>query len=182
MSRLAKKPLPIPSGVSVTVENGAVSFKGPLGTIVQSYDTGLIKLRVEDTMCFVDRSFDSKEARAKQGLYWALFRNALTGVSVGFVKKLEIQGIGYRWEVKGKELHCSVGFSHPVIFKFPEEVTLEQPAANQIHVKGFDKQIVGQVAANIRFIKPPEPYKGKGIRYQDEIVRLKEGKSGGKKK
>lgn len=181
MSRLAKKSLPIPNGVTVTVENGIATFKGALGTIAQDFDAVLITPVLEGEGLMVNRSDDSKEAKAKQGLYWALFRNHLTGVSVGFEKKLEIQGIGYRWEVKGTVLNCTVGFSHPVTFTDTEGVTLEQPAPNTVVVKGFDKQIVGQVAANIRFIKPPEPYKGKGIRYVGEIIRLKEGKSAGKK-
>lgn len=181
MSRLAKKSLPIPNGVTVTVENGIASFKGSLGTITQDYDATLIAPIVDGEGVLVNRTSDSKEAKAKQGLYWALFRNHLKGVSEGFTKSLEIQGVGYRWEVKGQALNCTVGFSHPVSFEAPEEVTLEQPAANTVVVKGIDRQIVGQVAANIRFIKKPEPYKGKGIRYVGEVVRLKEGKSAGKK-
>ncbi len=181
MSRLAKKSLPIPNGVTVTVENGIASFKGSLGTIAQDYDANLISPVVEGDGLMVNRLNDTKEAKAKQGLYWALFRNHLTGVSAGFEKQLEIQGIGYRWEVKGSDLNCTVGFSHPVSFTAPAEVKLEQPSPNIVSVKGIDRQIVGQVAANIRFIKKPEPYKGKGIRYVGEVVRLKEGKSAGKK-
>ncbi|MGL4563337.1 MAG: 50S ribosomal protein L6 [Brevinema sp.] len=181
MSRLAKKSLPIPNGVTVTVENGMTTFKGTLGTIVQEFDNKLIAPVVENDGILVNRTSDIKEAKAKQGLYWALFRNHLAGVSAGFSKQLEIQGIGYRWETKdGKTLNCTVGFSHPVSFIAPEGVLLEQPAPNLITVKGFDKQLVGQVAANIRSIKKPEPYKGKGIRYVGEFVRLKEGKSGKK--
>lgn len=181
MSRLAKKPLPIPSGVTATVENGIATFKGSLGILTQDYDTVLIAPIVENGGLLVNRLTDTKEAKAKQGLYWALFRNHLTGVSTGFTKQLEIQGIGYRWEVKGQNLNCTVGFSHPVTFTASEGVTLEQPAPNTVTVKGIDRQLVGQVAANIRFIKKPEPYKGKGIRYVGEIIRLKEGKSSGKK-
>lgn len=181
MSRLAKKSLPIPNGVTVTVENGITTFKGVLGTLSQEYDINLIQPIMEGEGIFVNRLNDTKEAKAKQGLYWALFRNHLTGVSTGFVKQLEVQGIGYRWEVKGQNLNCTVGFSHPVSFVAPEGVTLEQPVANTVVVKGIDRQLVGQVAANIRFIKKPEPYKGKGIRYTGEVVRLKEGKGSGKK-
>lgn len=181
MSRLAKKSLPIPNGVTITVENGITTFKGSLGTLTQKFDTQLIDIIIENNAVTVNRLNDSKDAKAKQGLYWALMRNNLVGVSVGFEKKLEIQGIGYRWEVKGDTLNCLVGFSHPVVFKNTQGVKLEQPSPNIVIVKGFDKQIVGQVAANIRFIKPPEPYKGKGIRYVNEFVRLKEGKSAGKK-
>ncbi len=181
MSRLAKKSLPIPNGVTVTVENGIATFKGSLGTLVQDYDANLISPVVEGEGLMVNRLEDIKEAKAKQGLYWALFRNHLTGVSAGFEKKLEILGIGYRWEAKDRVLTCTVGFSHLVTFDVPEGITLEQPAANTIIVKGIDRQLVGQVAANIRFIKRPEPYKGKGIRYSGEVVRLKEGKSSGKK-
>lgn len=181
MSRLAKKHLPIPNGVTVTVENGVATFKGTLGTLTQDFDAVLISPVVEAEGVLVNRLNDSKEARAKQGLYWALFRNNLTGVSTGFEKKLELLGIGYRWEVKGQILNCTVGFSHPVVFNIPDGVILEQPAANAVVVKGIDRQLVGQVAANIRFIKKPEPYKGKGIRYSGEVIRLKEGKSSGKK-
>ncbi|MGL4394432.1 MAG: 50S ribosomal protein L6 [Brevinema sp.] len=181
MSRLAKKSLPIPSGVTVTVENGIATFKGALGTIAQDFDSKLIAPVVEADGILVNRTSDLKEAKAKQGLYWALFRNHLTGVSTGFVKQLEIQGVGYRWDAKdGKNLNATVGFSHPVSYTAPEGITLEQPSANIVVVKGFDKQVVGQVAANIRSIKKPEPYKGKGIRYVGEVVRLKEGKSGKK--
>lgn len=181
MSRLAKKSLPIPNGVTVTVENGIATFKGTLGTITQDFDANLIAPLIEGDAVLVNRTSDAKEAKAKQGLYWALFRNHLTGVSTGFVKQLEIQGVGYRWEVKGQDLNCTVGFSHPVVFNAPQGVTLEQPSPNMVAVKGIDRQLVGQVAANIRFIKKPEPYKGKGIRYVGEVVRLKEGKSAGKK-
>lgn len=182
MSRLAKKSLPIPNGVTVTVENGIAIFKGSLGTINQEFDNVLIAPIVEADGLLVNRTNDSKDAKAKQGLYWALFRNHLLGVSAGFEKQLEIQGIGYRWEVKdAKALNCTVGFSHPVSYQAPEGIKLEQPSANIVVVKGFDKQVVGQSAANIRAIKKPEPYKGKGIRYVGEFVRLKEGKSGGKK-
>lgn len=181
MSRLAKKSLPIPNGVTVTVENGVVQFKGSLGSISQDFDLNNIELVVDNSAVSVNRKNDSKDAKAKQGLYWALVRNHLQGVSTGFQKQLEIQGIGYRWEVKGQNLNCTVGFSHPVSFTAPEGITLEQPAANTVLVKGIDRQLVGQVAANIRFIKKPEPYKGKGIRYTGEVVRLKEGKSAGKK-
>ncbi|MGL4389188.1 MAG: 50S ribosomal protein L6 [Brevinema sp.] len=181
MSRLAKKSLPIPNGVTVTVENGIATFKGALGTIAQDFDSTLIVPVVEKEELFVNRNCDLKDAKAKQGLYWALFRNHLTGVSTGFTKQLEIQGVGYRWDGKdGKNLNCTVGFSHPVSYSAPEGIVLEQPSANIIIVKGFDKQVVGQVAANIRAIKKPEPYKGKGIRYVGEVVRLKEGKSGKK--
>ncbi len=181
MSRLAKKSLPIPNGVTVTVENGIATFKGGLGTITQDYDANCIAPVTEGEGLLVNRTNDSKDAKSKQGLYWALFRNHLTGVSAGFEKQLEIQGIGYRWEVKGSDLNCTVGFSHPVVFHAPEGVTLTQLTPQTISVKGIDRQQVGQVAANIRFIKKPEPYKGKGIRYVGEIVRLKEGKSAGKK-
>lgn len=181
MSRLAKKPLLIPNGVAVTVENGNLIFKGTLGTITQEFDTVLISPVVDANGVLVNRLNDTKDAKAKQGLYWALFRNHLTGVSVGFEKKLEILGVGYRWEVKDQTLNCTVGFSHPVTFVAPDGAKLEQLGPNSISVKGIDRQLVGQVAANIRFIKRPEPYKGKGIRYAGEIIRLKEGKSAGKK-
>ncbi|MGL4367135.1 MAG: 50S ribosomal protein L6 [Brevinemataceae bacterium] len=181
MSRLAKKSLPIPNGASVKIENGVVVFNGTLGSISQDFDQNLITPVVDDAGVLVKRNNDSKEARAKQGLYWVLFKNHLAGVSQGFEKQLEIQGVGYRWEVKGQNLHCLVGFSHPVIFEATQDVKLEQPSPNIIVVKGINKQIVGQVAANIRFIKKPEPYKGKGIRYVGEVVRLKEGKGSGKK-
>ncbi|MGL5254961.1 MAG: 50S ribosomal protein L6 [Brevinema sp.] len=182
MSRLANKSLPIPSGVTVTVENGIFSVKGSLGEIKQDFDAARVKISVDNNAVVVGRVNDERESRALQGLYWSLVRNALTGVSEGFTRGLEIQGVGYRWEVKESKINLTVGFSHPVSFVIPSGVTVEQPSPAQLLVKGFDKQLVGQVAANIRFIKPPEPYKGKGIRYSGEVVRLKEGKSGGKKK
>lgn len=182
MSRLANKSLPIPSGVSVVVENGIFTAKGSLGEVKQQFDTSYVKISSADNAVTVGRVNDESESRAMQGLYWALVRNALHGVSQGFVKNLEIQGVGYRWEAKGGEINLTVGFSHPVKFIIPEGVKIEQPSPSQLVIKGVDRQFVGQVAANIRFIKPPEPYKGKGIRYAGEVVRLKEGKSGGKKK
>lgn len=180
MSRLAKKTLVIPLGVNVSMKEGIVTFQGSQGTISQNFDPILVSVELNSEI-LVNRVNDTKMAKAKQGLYWTLFRNHLQGVSSGFEKKLELQGVGYRWEIKGAVLVCTVGFSHLVEFQIPEGVTLEQPVPNTIVVKGYDKQQVGQVAANIRMIKPPEPYKGKGIRYSGEVILLKEGKSSGKK-
>lgn len=178
MSRLAKKPIVLPSGVNVKVESDTVVVEGKLGKLSQVFQPYYVSIEVAEGKVMV-KPKDVYGAAAYAGLYWALVRNMVKGVSEGFSKQLTIQGLGYKWELKGTKLVCTVGFSHPVEFTPPQGITLALENNNTVlKVSGVDKQLVGQVAANIRGIKPPEPYKGKGIRYVNEHVRLKEGKTG----
>ena len=176
MSRLAKKPLMIPDKVSVSVEGSVVKVKGPLGEL--ELDTlGRVGIEIEGSELRVKRFGDSKQEKAYHGLYWSLIRNMLEGVSKGFEKRLRLEGVGYRAEVKGQMIKLSVGFSHDVVFIVPPEVSVEYDSKKgHIVLRSADKQLVGEVAARIRAIRPPEPYKGKGIRYVDEVVILKEAK------
>lgn len=176
MSRLAKKPLSIPSGVKVVVHSGELSVEGKLGTVKQSFLTNYVDIVTDGKVLNVHRKGDTNPYKACQGLYWRLARNLILGVSEGFSKVLSIQGLGYKWEVKGKDLVLTVGFSKPYVYPIPDGVTLKVDQA-LLTITGCDKQLVGQVAANIRAIKPPEPYKGKGVRYSNEHIKLKEGKS-----
>ncbi len=177
MSRLAKKPLTIPSGVTVNVNAKEFIVEGPKGKLQRDIKPEFVEIAIDGNQAMVNRKGNSKPHKAFQGLYWSLLKNALIGVTQGYSKKLMIQGVGYKWEVKGKKLICNVGLSHKVEFDIPENIEVKSESANLITVSGFDKRLVGQVVANIRFIKPPEPYKGKGIRYENETVKLKEGKS-----
>ncbi len=178
MSRLAKKPIVIENGVKVQINPSSVVLEGTKGKQEVQYMSQYISLRLEENELWVDSKGSSKPFRAYQGLYFSLIKNALIGVDKGFEKQLVLKGVGYKWELKGKTLVLNVGFSHPIEFSIPEgvHIVLESPTA--LKVAGVDKQIVGQVAANIRFVRPPEPYKGKGVRYFDEVIKLKEGKSG----
>ncbi len=173
MSRVARNPIAIPSGVEVNVVDGMVKVKGPKGELSQSLHP-TVELKQADNVINMSAREDS--ARAIAGTMRALVNNMVTGVSTGFEKKLTVIGVGYRAAVKGKELDLTLGFSHPVIFPIPEGVTIECPSQTEILIKGADKQQVGQVAAEIRHFRPPEPYKGKGIRYTDEHVVRKEAK------
>lgn len=178
MSRLAKKPIILPSGVNVNVDATVITVEGKLGKLTQAYLPYYVSIDVADGKVTV-KPKEVYRAPAYAGLYWALVRNMVKGVSEGFVKDLTIQGLGYKWELKGNKLVCTVGFSHPVEFIPPAGISLALENNNTVlKVSGIDKQLVGQVAANIRGIKPPESYKGKGIRYVNEHVRLKEGKTG----
>ena len=176
MSRLAKKPLIIPDKVEVNVEGSMVKVKGPLGEL--TLDTkGHVKVDIEGNNLYVRRYSDSKQDKAYHGLYWSLIRNMIEGVTKGFEKRLKLEGVGYRAEVKGQQIKMAVGFSHDVVFIVPPEVSVEYDSKKgHIVLKSIDKQLVGEVAARIRAIRPPEPYKGKGIRYADEVVILKERK------
>ena len=178
MSRLAKKPIMVENGVKVQINPASVVLEGSKGKQEVPYMSQYVSLRLEENQLWVESKGGGKPFRAYQGLYFSLIKNAVVGVSKGFEKQLILKGVGYKWALKGKTLILNVGFSHPVEFLIPEgvTVTLENPTA--LKISGVDKQIVGQVAANIRFIRPPEPYKGKGVRYIDEVVKLKEGKSG----
>ena len=179
MSRIGRKPIPVPSGVTVTVDGSTVKVKGPKGELSRTFEPSM-KVRQEGNELLVERPNDDKRERALHGLTRALLANMVIGVTEGFKKTLEIVGVGYRAEKKGKNLVVSVGYSHPVQYPEPEGITLTAPAPTTIVVEGVDKQKVGQVAAELREFRPPEPYKGKGIRYQGEQVRRKAGKTAGK--
>lgn len=179
MSRIGRKPITIPNGVNVTVDGATVKVKGPKGELSRTFDSTM-KVRIENNEVLVERPSDEKRERAMHGLTRALLSNMVTGVTEGFKKTLEIVGVGYRAEKKGKNLVVSVGYSHPVNYPEPDGITLTTPAPTTIVIEGIDKQKVGQVAAELREFRPPEPYKGKGIRYQGEQVRRKAGKTAGK--
>ena len=178
MSRIGKLPVSIPGGVTITVgDENEVTVKGPKGTLTQKFSPEM-KVEVEDGVAHVKRPSDDKEHRALHGLTRALLHNMVVGTTEGFTKNLEIVGVGYRAQLDGKKLVLNVGYSHPVEFDPPEGISFECPAPTKIAVKGIDKQKVGQIAADIRAVRSPEPYKGKGIRYENEHVRRKEGKTG----
>lgn len=177
MSRIGKKPVEIPSGVTVTINGDTVTVKGPKGELIRSFNPD-INIAVEDNIIHVTRPSDSKNHRALHGTTRALLANMVDGVSKGFEKSLELVGVGYRAQKQGKKLVLNVGYSHPVEFEPEEGLEVEVPSNTKIVVKGVSKERVGAFAANIRDVRPPEPYKGKGIRYEGEYVRRKEGKTG----
>ncbi len=176
MSRIGNKPVQIPAGVEVAVNGNHIAVKGSKGTLEMDFYEKLT-INVEEGVLTVARPDDERETRARHGLTRALIANMVEGVSNGFEKKLELAGVGYRVQQKGKNLEFSLGFSHPVIVEAPEGITFEVPDNTHVNVKGIDKQQVGQVAAEIRGHKPPEPYKGKGIHYVGEHIRRKLGKA-----
>lgn len=177
MSRIGKLPISIPSGVTITVgDDNAVTVKGPKGELSEKLSPEM-ELTMEDGVLTVKRPSDDKRHRALHGLTRTLINNMVVGVTSGFQKKLEIVGVGYRAQMQGTTLVVNVGYSHPVEFPAPEGIAFEVPAPTQIIIKGIDKQQVGQVAADIRVTRKPEPYMGKGIRYEGEFVRHKEGKT-----
>ncbi|MCL2883247.1 MAG: 50S ribosomal protein L6 [Coriobacteriia bacterium] len=178
MSRIGKLPIPIPAGVEVSIQGSVVKAKGPKGELSQEIKP-MISARLEDAVLLIERADDSREARAYHGLYRTLINNMVVGVSEGFSKSLEIIGVGYRAALKGSDLELQLGYSHPVLVKAEDGISFEVPAQTQIIVRGIDKQKVGQVAADIRKWRKPEPYKGKGIRYSGEYVRRKLGKAAG---
>jgi large subunit ribosomal protein L6 len=175
MSRIGRKPIEIPAGVSVSLDPGRVIVNGPLGELNQRVPRRM-KLEQENGEIIVSRPSDRGDDRALHGLTRSLIANMVEGVTKGFEKRLEIQGVGYRAALRGQALELSVGFSHPVVIEPPAGITFEVPTATEILVKGIDKQQVGQTAAEVRSVRPPEPYKGKGIRYEGEYVRRKVGK------
>ena len=178
MSRIGRTPIAVPAGVEVTIgENNHVTVKGPKGTLERNVNPNMT-LELENGHLLVKRPNDEQEMRAMHGLTRALLHDMVVGVSEGFSKTLEIQGIGYRAAKEGNNLVMNLGFSHQVIVPEIEGITIEVPDANHVVIKGMDKQKVGQFAADTRKKRPPEPYKGKGIRYQGEVVRIKEGKTG----
>jgi large subunit ribosomal protein L6 len=175
MSRIGKAPIPVPDGVTVTIEPARVAVAGPLGTLQQQVPTRM-KIEQRDGEVVVTRPTERGEDRALHGLTRTLVANMVQGVTSGYEKRLEIQGVGYRASMRGTALELNVGFSHPVVKDAPAGITYEVPTQTEIVVKGIDKQMVGQTAAEIRKVRPPEPYKGKGIRYEGEYVRRKVGK------
>jgi large subunit ribosomal protein L6 len=176
MSRIGRQPIEVPAGVNVALSaGGRVQVNGPLGELSQQVPARMQVEQVEGAI-LVKRPTERGEDRALHGLTRTLIANMVEGVTKGFEKHLEIQGVGYRASLRGADLELNVGYSHPVVKKAPAGITFEVPAPTQIVVKGTDKQAVGQVAADIRKVRPPEPYKGKGIRYRDEFVRRKVGK------
>ena len=177
MSRIGKEPIPIPDGTKVSLSDGVFAAEGPKGKVEESVVAG-VDVAIEDGQVTVTRHGDSGPLRANHGLMRALLANAVHGVSQGFSKQLEINGVGYRAEVKGREVHFALGFSHPVVFAIPDGVDVDVDKNNKITVQGADKQLVGQVAAEIRALRKPEPYTGKGIKYVDEVIRRKAGKAG----
>ena len=179
MSRIGRKPIAIPKGVSLTIENDVATVKGPKGTLTQKISPA-IGVEQEAGQAVVTRISDVKEHRALHGLTRALLANMVEGVTNGFEKKLELVGVGYRASMQGKKLVINIGFSHPVEIEPPPGIEFEVPAANKITVRGIDKQLVGNTAAHIRAIRKPEPYKGKGIKYENETIRRKVGKAGGR--
>lgn len=182
MSRIGRTPVTIPAGVTVTIADGnVVTVKGPKGTLTQTFSP-ILTIEQKDGVLTVTRPNDLKESRSLHGLTRSLLHNMVVGVTEGFKKELEINGIGYRAAKQGKQVVLNVGFSHQVFVDEIEGITLDVPQPNQIVVSGCDKQKVGQFAAEVRSIRPPEPYKGKGIKYVDEVIRRKEGKTGAKKK
>ena len=176
MSRIGKKPVEVPAGVTVTIDGTHVAVKGSKGELDRHFSE-LVTVAQEGEEILVTRNDDSTESNAQQGLVRTLINNMVVGVSVGFEKKLELTGVGYRAALKGKDLDLSLGYSHPVVYAAPENISFEVPDNTHIVVKGISKEQVGQVAAEIRAKRPPEPYKGKGIHYEGEHIRRKLGKA-----
>ena len=181
MSRIGRKPISIPAGVEFKVEDSVVTVKGPKGTLTQKV-TPNMSFSLEDGVLTVIRPDDAKENRALHGLTRSLVSNMVIGVTEGFNKELDVNGVGYRVLKQGKDLVMNLGYSHQVVVSEIPGITIEVPSPNKIVITGPDKQLVGQFAAEVREKRPPEPYKGKGIKYVDEVVRRKEGKAGGKGK
>ena len=177
MSRIGKLPVPVPSGVDVSIDGNAVTVKGPKGTLSHELARP-ITIEQEDGTLVLGRVDDQRESRALHGLSRSLVANMVTGVTAGFEKTLEIVGVGYRVTARGGDLEFALGFSHPVIITAPEGIAFEVQTPTRFIVRGIDKQKVGEVAANIRKLRRPDPYKGKGVRYQGEVVRRKVGKAG----
>ena len=181
MSRIGRKPITIPAGVDFKVEDSVVTVKGPKGTLTQKLSEKMT-LTQEGNVIHVTRPNDEKENRALHGLTRTLLNNMVVGVTEGYKKELDVNGVGYRVLKQGKDLVMNLGYSHQVVVSEIPGITIEAPGPNQIVISGPDKQLVGQFAAEVREKRPPEPYKGKGIKYADEVVRRKEGKAGGKGK
>ncbi len=179
MSRIGKLPIPIPSGVEVKLGADVIEVKGPKGSLTTPVSP-LLKYEIEADQLLVTRVEESKKASAQHGLRRTLLANCIEGVSKGFSKILEVNGVGYRVAVKGSNVELSLGFSHPVVIELPKGIEAKAEG-NKLTLSGYDKQLVGEIAASIRRVRPPEPYKGKGVKYENEHIRRKAGKSGGKK-
>lgn len=177
MSRIGNKPVVIPAGVTIDLKDNTVTVKGPKGELSYTFNQNIILVQNEGEVVFT-RPDDSKENKTIHGTTRAVFNNMVVGVTEGFQRELELIGVGYRAQLQGKKLVLNVGYSHPVEFTPEEGIEIEVPSNTKVIVKGYDKQKVGELAANIRGVRPPEPYKGKGIRYVNEFVRRKEGKTG----
>ncbi len=181
MSRIGKMPITVPAGVEVTIADGnVVTVKGPKGTLTSTFHHNMI-IKQDGAVLTVSRPNDEHENKSLHGLTRTLLHNMVVGVEKGFSKELEVNGVGYRAQKEDKKLVLNVGYSHPVVMEEPEGIHIEVPAPNKIVISGIDRQQVGQFAANVRGKRPPEPYKGKGIKYTTEVIRRKEGKAGGKK-
>ena len=181
MSRIGRAPIAIPAGVEIKVEdNNVVTVKGPKGTLAQQFNPNMA-IAIEEGVLHVTRPNDAKENRALHGLTRTLIHNMVVGVTEGYKKELDVNGVGYRVAKEGNKLVMNLGFSHQVFMEEIEGISIEVPSANKIVISGVDKQKVGQFAAEVREKRPPEPYKGKGIKYTDEVIRRKEGKTGAKK-
>ena len=176
MSRIGKKPISIPKGTKVEVKNNLVKVQGPKGSLETLVDQE-INIILKDNEIILKRDSEDKKTKSLHGLWRALIANMISGVSEGYNKKLEIFGVGYKAELKGKALKLALGYSHPIVFQPPESIKLEVPHPTSITVSGIDKQLVGQIAAKIRSFRKPEPYKGKGIKYEGEYIRRKAGKA-----
>lgn len=176
MSRIGRKPIPLAKGVKFEIKDGHISVLGPLGELTANVPPS-INVKVQDNTVVVTRTGDSKFLRALHGTWRSLINNMIKGVTEGFKRSLEIVGVGYKAEMKGKKLQLMLGYSHPIVFSPPQGIKIEVPQPISIIVSGIDKQLVGQVAAKIHSFRPPEPYKGKGIRYEGEYIRRKAGKA-----
>jgi large subunit ribosomal protein L6 len=181
MSRIGKRPITVPGNVKVNIDGSTVTVEGPKGKLSRTL-VPQVSVSFADGVVAVTRQDDSKDARSLHGLSRTLVANMVEGVSNGFTKSLEMVGVGYRANLEGRVLNLAIGYSHPIKIDPPQGIEISVEGANKVHVKGADKQLVGDVAAEIRAVRPPEPYKGKGIKYAGEVVRRKAGKSGGKKK
>jgi large subunit ribosomal protein L6 len=175
MSRVAKMPIAVPAGADVAISAQAITVKGPLGVLTQNLN-GLVKVQNNDGTLSFEPANDSREANAMSGTLRALVNNMVNGVTKGFEKKLNLVGVGYKAQAAGDKLNLSLGFSHPVVHAMPEGITVTTATPTEIVIKGIDRQKVGQVAAEVRAYRAPEPYKGKGVRYSDEVVKIKETK------
>ena len=175
MSRIANNPVVIPKGVEVLLDGQSIKIKGTKGELTEQVHD-LVSIYADESLLSFKANEESKNAKALAGTFRSLVNNMVQGVTEGFQKELELQGVGYRAQLQGKKLNLSLGFSHPVEYEAPEGIELETPSQTQVIVKGIDKQLVGQTAAEIRAYRPPEPYKGKGVRYQNEFVKRKEAK------
>ncbi len=176
MSRIGRKPIEIPKDVTVTMKDGNVSVKGPKGELIEKVHPD-IGVDIKNQQILITRKSDEVKSRALHGLWRALIQNMITGVTLGYSKKLEIVGVGYRAEMKGTRLNLLLGFSHPILFAAPDGIKIEAPTQTNIIISGVHKQLVGLVAAKIRSFRPPEPYKGKGVKYEGEYIRRKAGKA-----